>query len=410
MLKKTIYFIAFILLLSNNLFPYRFLFKDKKGDRYVINTHTDQEILINNVTAIRMDMRHKGELTVTAEIPGAVTIKGKYDYYERPIGDSGAYRATNTRSYETEFNRTPLGKMTVAEQYYYPVTRNVPLFPERDLSIGDTWEAEGEESQDFRKRGIPNPYKYKTRVFYKYAGDVERDGETHAIIEFLYYVNERTPHTIQFGAPDGLIPARFFGVVKGKYFWNKKKNFTSYYESEYNFYFVNKNGTTNEFKGIDKGEIKKVPIITRDDENEIVTRLNRDIQQRQIPAEVTRNDRGVAVNFQGKVLFAFSSYELTEEAKARLKKIAEMLKELIKKHPGIEFRIEGHSDSIGRADRKQLFSDRRAQAVANFLIQEGVDASRISFRGFADTRPIAPNDTAEGRERNRRVEIIIQTR
>jgi flagellar motor protein MotB len=65
---------------------------------------------------------------------------------------------------------------------------------------------------------------------------------------------------------------------------------------------------------------------------------------------------------------------------------------------------------VGESRRKQFFSDRRAKRVADFLIKLGVNPDTVSYRGFSDTRPVDTNSTAEGRSRNRRVEIIIVTR
>ncbi len=70
--------------------------------------------------------------------------------------------------------------------------------------------------------------------------------------------------------------------------------------------------------------------------------------------------------------------------------------------------IAGHTDSEGHPERQQPLSERRAQAVANFLIDQGVEAARIRAVGYGDTRPIAPNDTQENRAKNRRIEFSVK--
>lgn len=70
-------------------------------------------------------------------------------------------------------------------------------------------------------------------------------------------------------------------------------------------------------------------------------------------------------------------------------------------------RIEGHTDNRGAKADNQTLSDSRARAVADFLIAQGIDASRVEAVGYGDSRPVAPNLTARGRELNRRVDFIV---
>jgi outer membrane protein OmpA-like peptidoglycan-associated protein len=76
-------------------------------------------------------------------------------------------------------------------------------------------------------------------------------------------------------------------------------------------------------------------------------------------------------------------------------------------HPGLNLQIEGHTDSVGSDDFNQSLSERRADSVRDFLAQQGVAPTSITARGFGKTQPVAANDTAEGRQRNRRVEIVV---
>ncbi len=76
-------------------------------------------------------------------------------------------------------------------------------------------------------------------------------------------------------------------------------------------------------------------------------------------------------------------------------------------HPGLSLQIEGHTDSVGGDDFNQQLSERRADSVRDFLAEQGVSASSITARGFGKTQPVASNDTPEGRQRNRRVELVV---
>jgi outer membrane protein OmpA-like peptidoglycan-associated protein len=75
-----------------------------------------------------------------------------------------------------------------------------------------------------------------------------------------------------------------------------------------------------------------------------------------------------------------------------------------KKRSRIE--ISGHTDNVGKPKANKSLSERRAQACRDYLINKGIDGSRITAVGYGDERPIAPNDTAEGRQKNRRIEAV----
>jgi outer membrane protein OmpA-like peptidoglycan-associated protein len=112
--------------------------------------------------------------------------------------------------------------------------------------------------------------------------------------------------------------------------------------------------------------------------------------------------RGLIVNMSD-VLFDTGSYTLKPGAREKLAKVSGILLA----HPGLQLQVEGHTDSVGSDDFNQDLSERRAAAVENFLIDQGVSADSVASRGYGKTQPVASNDTPEGRQRNRRVEIIV---
>ena len=112
--------------------------------------------------------------------------------------------------------------------------------------------------------------------------------------------------------------------------------------------------------------------------------------------------RGLIVNMSD-VLFDTGSFTLKPGAREKLAKISG----IVLAHPGLNLQIEGHTDSVGTDEFNQQLSERRADSVRDFLAQQGVAASSITARGFGKTQPVATNDTAEGRQRNRRVELVV---
>lgn len=112
--------------------------------------------------------------------------------------------------------------------------------------------------------------------------------------------------------------------------------------------------------------------------------------------------RGLIVNMSD-VLFDTGSYTLKPGAREKLAKISGILLA----HSGLNLQIEGHTDSVGGDEFNQQLSEQRAGSVRDFLAEQGVPVSTITARGFGKTQPVATNDTVEGRQRNRRVELVL---
>lgn len=111
--------------------------------------------------------------------------------------------------------------------------------------------------------------------------------------------------------------------------------------------------------------------------------------------------RGLIANMSD-VLFKSGSSELLPGARERLAKVSG----IVLAYPGLHLEVEGHTDSIGSDEYNQTLSERRAQAVRDYLVQQGI-TSNILARGLGKSEPVASNDTPEGRQQNRRVEIVL---
>ncbi|WP_167855462.1 OmpA family protein [Hymenobacter fodinae] len=127
--------------------------------------------------------------------------------------------------------------------------------------------------------------------------------------------------------------------------------------------------------------------------------LQKDMQN----ARVERVGEGIKITFDSGILFDTNKSDLRAASMSEIQKMAEVLK----KYPDTNVLVEGHTDNTGSDAINQPLSERRAQAVANYTTSQGVDASRITTKGYGSTQPIADNSTAEGKQANRRVEIAI---
>ncbi len=112
--------------------------------------------------------------------------------------------------------------------------------------------------------------------------------------------------------------------------------------------------------------------------------------------------RGLIVNLSD-VLFDTAKFSLRPEAREKLAKVAG----IVSGHPGLRLDVEGHTDNVGGDDYNQNLSEQRGSSVRDYLTQQGMQAGSVTTRGFGKTQPIATNDTAAGRQQNRRVELVI---
>jgi outer membrane protein OmpA-like peptidoglycan-associated protein len=112
--------------------------------------------------------------------------------------------------------------------------------------------------------------------------------------------------------------------------------------------------------------------------------------------------RGLIVNMSD-VLFDTGSYTLKPDAREKLAKISGILLA----YPSLKIQVEGHTDSVGGDDYNQRLSEQRAQSVREYLVDQMVSADSVTAFGFGKSKPVAANDTPEGRQQNRRVELVV---
>jgi outer membrane protein OmpA-like peptidoglycan-associated protein len=126
------------------------------------------------------------------------------------------------------------------------------------------------------------------------------------------------------------------------------------------------------------------------------------VQQLNLILETRETARGLVVNISD-VLFDSGQYTLKPAAREKLAKVSG----IVLAHPGLRLEVEGHTDSVGSDDFNQQLSEKRAATVRDFLVQQGIGFNAVTARGFGKTMPVASNDTSAGRQRNRRVEMIV---
>jgi len=112
--------------------------------------------------------------------------------------------------------------------------------------------------------------------------------------------------------------------------------------------------------------------------------------------------RGLIVNMSD-VLFDTAKFSLRPLAREKLAKVAG----IVSGHPGLRLDVEGYTDSVGGDEYNQRLSEQRGSSVRDYLIQQGMPGNSVTTKGFGKTQPVASNDTAQGRQQNRRVELVV---
>jgi len=128
---------------------------------------------------------------------------------------------------------------------------------------------------------------------------------------------------------------------------------------------------------------------------QLLEQFNRILETRDTP-------RGLVVNM-GDVLFDVGKYDLRPEAREKLAKLSG----IVLAHPGLRLEVEGHTDNTGSDELNQTLSERRAETVRGYLVDQGLAGDGVTSKGFGKAMPVADNGTPAGRQKNRRVEIIV---
>src|SRR6266480_3161415 len=144
-----------------------------------------------------------------------------------------------------------------------------------------------------------------------------------------------------------------------------------------------------------KAEAERAQKAAADLRAQLLEQFNRILETRDTP-------RGLVVNM-GDVLFDFGKYDLRPEAREKLAKLSG----IILAHPGLDLAVEGHTDNVGSDEVNQKLSEKRAETVRAYLIQQGLADGNVTAQGFGKTSPVVDNSTPEGRQKNRRVEIVV---
>ena len=291
------------------------------------------------------------------------------------------------------------GNMTMLEDNGYPSFRSFPSFPKKEISIGDSWEAKAVRAVDPTGQGIIT--RMPVYIQYTYTKD--------------QFFNEREVYVLKalwatrYGYGTGVSIQDFDGDPELKSA-SGKHDATLYIDKLTGAALLIRDTVDETFTYMDGKKIAYKGTISlftdypgTVEEDVILPAINRLIADSDI--EYERTDLGYMLVIRD-LQFVANSAELLPDEKNRLNQIADLLKKV----PKNQILIEGHTARVGdQSDEMQLSLD-RAHTIVSEMGRRGVNTGNLITKGSGGTKPVADNDTPEGRARNRRVEITILTR
>jgi outer membrane protein OmpA-like peptidoglycan-associated protein len=387
---------VFLILFSAHAAAEPFQFKYHEGEKYRILSKVDQNVFIDGTFHHQAQILNRIAVEVAKVEGDAGFLKADFRTSEEATDRVSVF--TWGQHYYSEYWRDRLGHYDIADSYFMPVVRNVPVFPERDIEVGETWSAIGSEAHDFRDTfGLSEPLRFPIPVVYTYLGEKEKDGKEWDHIEIRYNVFHK-PEQI---TNSTLYPVRITGFSHQFLFWDNVRGRPYAYEEEYSFVFSMSNGSSIEWTGTAEAKVIESSVMDKD---LVAQQVEEDIITLGIEdTEVETTDLGVTLRMEN-IQFLPDSAVLLESEKDKLRRIAGILK----KYPERDILITGHTALAGTAEGRKVLSQERAAAVGQYLLALGVrDRERLITRGVGAREPRADNSTETGRRKNRRVEITI---
>ena len=383
-----------------------FYYRHRAGDRYRIISTVRQDVFIDRRLSYRSEILNRIAVEVVSASDGVGWHRATVQTSERAAAATGRAAGSPTtavrsfqfsREYDSEFYRDPRGIMTVGNQFFMPVVRNVPVFPDRALSPGDRWNHEGYAVHDFRENfGIPEPYRIPFTAYYEFLGYREWRGRYLPAFSVTYRIRfEPSP------VRGRIWPRRITGGSDQIIFWDRELGQPVAYHEDFRYVFELSNGRVFEFRGQAEAEVIESEVMDRE---AMAREIAEDINRLGIQDVFVRVvDEGITITLEDIQFHADTAIMLPGE-REKIDRIAEILM----RFPERDILVGGHTALAGTAEGRMRLSTERAAVVADYLIDMNVRTpDRMVVRGYGALRPLADNETEEGMRRNRRVEITI---
>lgn len=375
-----------------------FQFQHRKGDSVSHISTVEEEAYLNGRLNNHTQFINRTSTTIKeVQKDGSALLYTHYMTTQNVLrGKSKTYLSWGEEDF-VNIRRTKDGQLYDSDNLYLPTVRCIPSFSEKPVKPGERWQAEGLEVHDCRELfGMNGPITIPFTANYVYIGDEEKNGTTLQIIEVEYTFRQNEIDDFELQSTY----AGAIGWAKQKIYWDNNKGDIDHFDEEFEIKLFDIMGNTFLFRGVSKGEVTEYKSANDD---ATVKKLQKTLDKNKIEdVTVKRGEKGLTISLD-KIQFEPDSNILLQSEKKKLDKIAKILKDFSN-----DLLITGHCAERGTAKARQVLSEERAKAVADYLVSIGVrDEYHVFTQGKGSTEPIASNDTEEGRIKNRRVEIIL---
>lgn len=397
-MKKIILFTFFYFFIFTLTFAQPVTISYSGNDNYILTERTDLR-RYDNGKYVGLTSREVKSFITPSYADGDRVYDGLFYVEQDTVHMAQAIDSGIHDAITSVFKIDEQGDMTMLEDNGYPSFRGFPSFPKKEISIGDSWEAKAQRAVDPTGQGLIT--RIPIYIQYTLTGTREFNERPVYVIKAVW--------ATRYGYGIGVSYEDFDGDPNLKSA-SGKHDATLYVDvvtgaallirDTVDETFVYKDGSKIAYKGT-------ISLFTdypgSVDEDVILPAINRLIADSDIEYEKT--DLGYMLVIRD-LQFVANSAELLPDEKNRLNQIADLLKKV----PKNQILIEGHTARVGdQSDEMQLSLDRAHTIVAE-MTKRGVNTGNFITKGSGGTKPVADNETPEGRARNRRVEITILTR
>jgi outer membrane protein OmpA-like peptidoglycan-associated protein len=402
-MKRTIFCCLFVLLILAPGSAEVFRFNYRRGDIYRIYYTESQEVFINRLKDHDVQINSKSYVTVTKVQGNTARHEARYTVQEKTTRGRYNDPVEWNQEYASIFTCDQYGTYTISADYFMPVLRNMPVFPEKDLQQEEFWQAQGMKAYDFgRQFGMIRPFQASFTARYVYDGIQQApEGKVLHIISVKYTVNFNNPQPSRSLRPQPAeYPIRTTGTYSQTIYWDNQRGTIDHYDGQSAIQITTNAGNRYDFNCVASAIVKHYKI----NDQEIVEEVQAKIEESGIQnITVTGNNLGLTMNIEN-INFEADSAVLRQSELPTLDIVAKILQFF----PGKNVLVEGHTARAGQVQIQQQLSEQRAKVIGDYLVSRGVlDAEQVVVRGYGATKPLASNDTEEGMAKNRRVEITI---
>lgn len=380
---------------------HNFQFKYTNGENSRIISTVDEDVYVNGLFFHSTKILNRIFCKTTAtDSKGRGKLEATFMTSETSNAKGQSFSWGN--KYESVFWRDARGVYDISDEYFMPTVRDVPVFPKPNLTKGAKWTYSGHEAHDMRQTfGVDKPFKVPFTANYEYLGDEynEEKKKSFAVIKAEYDLSFKSPVEI---VTEDLMnsPATTTGYSHQKIFWDYEKGNIDNYSEEFSIEIKTFSGNKITFKGTATSRVNEVEQVATAENLKKISESVNTMGLENI--DVKKSDKGIIISVEN-IQFKADSAVLEESEKKKLLRISEILKKYKN-----DLLITGYCANIGTQESQKVLSEERAASVAEFLSTLKVRTPECIFtEGKGSENPLASDATAEGRAKNRRVEITI---